>query len=274
MRLADYLGRIGYDGPLNVDLETLTGVHRAHLLAVPYENIDVALRRPVTREPAAAFDKIVTRGRGGWCYELNGLLAWALEEIGFPVTRLAGGVHRATIGDDAIGNHLVLRVDLDRPHIADAGFGDGMLEPIPLAEGAHTQNGFTFRTEKLDAHWWRFHNHPHGSAPSFDFRDEPADAALLDRQCQALQEDGSRFVANVIMQKHTPDGIAALRGRALRLISGSRVECREIENRTDYAAVLTQTFGLPTDDAAALWQKIEAASAPAAERAEIRVGQP
>ncbi|HWA22874.1 MAG TPA: arylamine N-acetyltransferase, partial [Caulobacterales bacterium] len=204
MRLADYLRRIGYRGGLEPDLETLTGVHRAHLLAVPYENLDVVLRRPVTRDPAAAFEKIVTRRRGGWCYEMNGLLGWALEEIGFTVTRLAGGVNRATMGEDVVGNHLVLRVDLDRPYIADAGFGDGLLDPVPLAEAAYTQRGFTFRLEKLDARWWRFHNHQHGSAPSFDFTDEPADPALLECKCQWLQQDASPFVNNVILQAHTP----------------------------------------------------------------------
>lgn len=256
MRLADYLARIGYERAPAPDLETLTGVHRAHLLAVPYENLDVVLRRAVTRDPAAAFDKIVRRRRGGWCYEMNGLLGWALEEIGFSVTRLAGGVNRATTGDDAAGNHLVLRVDLDRRYIADAGFGDGLLEPVPLAEGAYTQRGFTFRLEKLDTRWWRFHNHQHGSAPSFDFIDEPADPALLERKCLWLQQDASPFVNNVILQTHTPAGIAALRGRSLRLIDSAGAHDRNIEDFEDYGRVLTEVFNLPAADAPALWRKI------------------
>ena len=260
MRLADYLGRIGYDGALNVDLETLIGVHRAHLLAVPYENIDVALRKPLTREPAAAFEKIVTQRRGGWCYEMNGLLAWALEEIGFAVTRLAGGVNRVTVGDDAVGNHLVLRVDLDRPYIADAGFGDGLLEPVPLVEGAYTQRGFTFRLENLDLRWWRFHNHQHGSAPSFDFIDEPADPALLERKCLSLQQDASPFVINVVLQTHTPAGIATLRGRSLRQIDSSGAHERDVDDCEDYGRVLAEVFNLPTADAPALWRKIADAS--------------
>lgn len=260
MRLADYFRRIGYDGGVEPDLETLTGVHRAHLLAVPYENIDVALRRPVTRDPAAAFDKIVTRGRGGWCYEMNGLLGWALEEIGFSVTRVAGGVGRATFGDESVGNHLVLRVDLDRPYIADVGFGDGFLEPVALAEGVHAQRGFTFRLEKLDAHWWRLHNHQYGAAPSFDFVDEPGDPALLERSSLKLQEDSSRFVSNVIMQKHTSDGIAALNGRSLRLVRNDAVETREIGDVDDYEHVLARTFALPTSDARVLWDKVSSAA--------------
>jgi N-hydroxyarylamine O-acetyltransferase len=118
-----YFARIGFRGETRVDRETLFAIHRAHLLAIPYENLDVVLRKPVTRDPAAAFDKIVHRRRGGWCYEMNGLLAWALGQVGFRVTHMAGAVHRAAYGDATIGNHLVLRIDLDEPYLCDAGFG-------------------------------------------------------------------------------------------------------------------------------------------------------
>jgi N-hydroxyarylamine O-acetyltransferase len=82
----------------------------------------------------------VTRRRGGWCYEMNGLMDWALREIGFKVTRMAGGVMRASVGDGVVGNHLVLKVDLDRPYLADVGFGDGLVEPIPIEPGRTKQN--------------------------------------------------------------------------------------------------------------------------------------
>ena len=92
MNLAAYLARIGHTGPVQPDLATLRAVHRAHHFAIPYENLDVQLKRPVVTDPAAAFDKIVTRRRGGWCYEMNGVLGWALAEIGFNVTyRMSGG---------------------------------------------------------------------------------------------------------------------------------------------------------------------------------------
>src|SRR6185503_6394389 len=99
MDLQAYLDRIGFAGEARPDLATLTALHRAHLLAIPYENLDVQFGTPVTIEPAAAFEKIVTRGRGGWCYEMNGLFGAALDEIGFQVTRLAGGVRRDLMGE-------------------------------------------------------------------------------------------------------------------------------------------------------------------------------
>ena len=135
MDLKAYLDRIGFAGEPRPDLATLSALHRAHLMAIPYESLDVQLGRPLTPDPDAAFEKIVVRRRGGWCYEMNGLFGLALEAIGFRVTRLAGGVMREVLGDVQVGNHLVLRVDLDRPWIADVGFGDGTLEPFPLQAG-------------------------------------------------------------------------------------------------------------------------------------------
>src|SRR3954451_21382564 len=99
MELAAYLARIGYAGPVRPDLSTLRAVHRAHLQAIPYDSLDVQLGRPLTLDPAAAYDKIVRRRRGGWCYEMSGLLGWALGEIGFSVPRMAGAAMRAERGD-------------------------------------------------------------------------------------------------------------------------------------------------------------------------------
>src|SRR5260370_5373273 len=96
--LSAYLQRIGYDRPVRTDLETLIGLHRAHLLNITYENLDIHLGRRLSLDPAAIFDKLVTGRRGGWCYEMNGLLAWALREIGFEMTLLAGTLGRPAQG--------------------------------------------------------------------------------------------------------------------------------------------------------------------------------
>ena len=140
--LRAYLDRIGFDGEPAVDRVTLEKLQRLHLLALPYENLDVQLGRPLTTDPSAAFDKLVTRRRGGWCYEMNGLFGWALETVGFSVTRLASGVMRSAMGAAALGNHLVLRVDLaDGATLADVGLGDGPIHPFAIEAGAFTAGG-------------------------------------------------------------------------------------------------------------------------------------
>ena len=135
-----------------------------------YENLDIQLERPVDQDIERIFDKIVKNGRGGWCYELNGLLHWVLEEIGFDVSRCVVGVLRNERGDAILGNHLILLVQLDNLYLADLGLGDGIREPVPIKPGSYVQGELVFRLEKLDDGYWRFHNHGFGDPTSFDFK--------------------------------------------------------------------------------------------------------
>ena len=247
-----------FDGVPRPDLDTLTRLHRGHVDNIVYENLDVQLGRTVTRRPLDIFDKIVTRHRGGWCYEMNGLLSWALGEIGFEVTHLAGGVMRAALGEAVVGNHLVLLVQLDRPYIADVGFGDGLIEPVPLEQGPIRQRRLRFQFEDLGQGWWRFHNDPGGGAPSFDFEIKQADESLLDERCAWLQSDPqSPFVLNAVVQRHLPDGLAIMRGRTLKLL-GAETTARNLSTADEYVETLTSVFGLTLPEAASLWPKIVA----------------
>src|SRR5580658_8831381 len=73
-------------------------------------------------------------GGVGWCYELNGVMGWALQEIGFEVMRIGAGVMRVQAGDAQLGNHLCLLAYLDQPYLFDVGFGGSLAEPLPLRE--------------------------------------------------------------------------------------------------------------------------------------------
>jgi N-hydroxyarylamine O-acetyltransferase len=258
MELGAYLARVKFSGRPRPDLDTLIRVHRGHVENIPYENLDVQLGRTVTRDPAAIFDKLVTRGRGGWCYEMNGLLGWALDEIGFKVMRMAGGVGREQSGDEALGNHLVLRVELDQPFVADVGFGNGLIDPTPLKAGPIRQRGLSFSLEEFEPDWWRFHNDPRLGGPTFDFELKPADPARLDERCAWLQTSpDSGFVLNAVAQRHLPDGrLAMMRGKVFKMLA-DELTTREIASADDYVATLADAFNLQLPDAARLWPKIE-----------------
>ncbi|MDO8378865.1 arylamine N-acetyltransferase [Phenylobacterium sp.] len=257
MDLSAYLARIGYAGTPRVDLPTLHDLHRRHLQAIPYENLDVQLGRPGGVDIEDAYDKIVTRRRGGWCYEMNGLFGWALREIGFDVTRMAGAVGRDERGAISHGNHLVLRVDLDRPYLADVGFGDGMLEPIPLLAGGYSRAGYDFRLEQVDADWWRLHNHALGGAPYFDFTLETAREEALAATCQWLRTaPESVFTQFPIVQRHTRDGLVIILGRTLRRIRpGERTQAL-IDTADQFVEVLARDFGLDVPEMRSLWPAI------------------
>jgi N-hydroxyarylamine O-acetyltransferase len=258
MDVQAYFDRIGFTDDARPDLTTLRALHRAHMLAIPYDSLDVQLGRPVSLDPAAAFDKIVTRRRGGWCYEMNGLFGAMLQNIGFKVTRMAGAAMREVRGDFMIGSHLVLLVELDgEPWIADVGFGDGALEPFRLAAGPLSFEGYDFRVETLDERWWRFHNHPLGGAKSFDFVVEPADPALLQEKCDWLQGAAdSPFVQNVICQRYRGGEILQLIGRSYRQVRGTEKQERLIESADEFVRVLRDDFTLDLPEAASLWPRV------------------
>lgn len=258
MDVQAYLDRIGFVGVPRPDLATLRALHRGHSLAISYENFDVQLGRALTIDPGAAFEKIVGRRRGGWCYEQNGLLAAMLDAVGFKVTRLAGGVHRVVRGDEAVGNHLVLLVDLDgAPWVADVGFGDGPRDPYPLAEGEIVSDGWVYRLERLDADWWRLHNHPAGGAPNFDFSLEPADPARLSAKCEELQTSpASIFVMTAIAQRHMPGEIRLLRGRLFRRVTLDGKADHLIDSADEFVGLLGREFELDLPEAAAIWDRV------------------
>ena len=259
MDIEAYLRRIGFSGALRTDLDTLARLHRAHLRAVPYENLDVQLGRKVTIELAPIYDKIVQRGRGGWCYEMNGLFGWALQTLGFRVHRGAGAVMREVLGDVCVGNHLVLSVMLSEgSFLADVGFGDGPIDPIRLIEGEFVSGRFTFGLERLDEKWLRLRNHTAGGAKSFDFTLDVADETLLAERCAFLQTaDVSPFVQNLVCQRYLANGeLVILRGRVLRHLDGTNVKERLIADEREFMRVLEDEFLLDVPEVASLWSRI------------------
>ena len=258
MNVDHYLQRIGLAARPPVSLAGLRAVHRAHLLAIPYENLDVQLRRPVTIERPAIYKKIVEQGRGGWCYEMNGLLGWALGELGFNVTRATGSVMREMFGDSTNANHLVLRVELPEGlYLADVGFGDGPRDPIPVATGAFRSEGFEFNMHRVDDPWWRLHSHSLGAAPSFDFNLAPTDESKLAAQCEALQSDPqSHFRLNLFCFRHTEQGVTSLRGRVLRKVTPNGYEERVLADADDLMQALKTDIGVDVPEARTLWPAV------------------
>jgi N-hydroxyarylamine O-acetyltransferase len=253
-----YLARIGLSRPPKPDLESLKLLHRSHLLAIPFENFDVQMGRRIAIDPPSVYRKIVERKRGGWCYEMNGLFGWALGEMGFRVTRATGAVGRETSGASAVGNHLILKVELDEGvYLADVGFGDGPIEPTRITPGDFSMHGFRYGLARADGAWWRLRNNPRGGAPSFDFLLTPADESALAAKCDWLQSAAeSPFVQNAVCQRYVPDGLIALRGRTLKRIASEHITNHLIASADEYISILAQDFALDLPEAAALWPKI------------------
>jgi N-hydroxyarylamine O-acetyltransferase len=254
MQLDAYLNRIGYHGARKIDLETLIALHRAHLEMIPYENLDIPLGRTLSLDEATIYAKLVTARRGGWCYEMNGLFAWALQELGFTVMRLASTVGRQS-PETEDGSHLMLLVELDRPYLVDVGFGNGLLEPIPLEVGVYKQEFLTYRLAQQGERWV-FTNH---GGQSIDFTLRAHRLSDFGAYCARLQTiPESWFVRTTVCHRCTPQGILTLTGTVLRMTTAAGPTKQVIESRDAYQQTLCSQFGLwlPEAEVSSLWQTV------------------
>ncbi|ADD39813.1 arylamine N-acetyltransferase family protein [Stackebrandtia nassauensis] len=138
-----YLTRVGHDGDRTPTLATLRALQRAHVLNLRWDTIDSFLYREVRLDLAAIQDKLLRRGRGGYCYEHTVLFAAVLEKLGFRFTAVSA---RVQLGADSTtprpATHAMLIVDLDgKRWLSDVGFGSSPLEPIELVDGGRGDSG-------------------------------------------------------------------------------------------------------------------------------------
>jgi N-hydroxyarylamine O-acetyltransferase len=257
VRIESYLERIGYEGSVKPDLDCLKKIHLQQALSVPYENLDIQLERPVDQDVERIFDKIVRNRRGGWCYELNGILHWVLEEIGFDVSRCVAGVLRSERGDSILGNHLILLVQLDDLYLADLGLGDGIREPVPIKPGSYVQGELVFRLEKLNDGFWRFHNHGFGDPTQFDFKTIPANEQLLTDKCHSLQHDAtSVFVQNLACQIMTTNSVTCLTGQVLGHKTSEGTTKKLLNSAEELENTLVKVFGIRDPDTRSVWSRV------------------
>ncbi|MBS0340756.1 MAG: arylamine N-acetyltransferase [Proteobacteria bacterium] len=259
-QLDAYLARIGVGRPDSLDASSLSRLHRAHLMTFTWEALDAFMGWPSSTAPADAFAKMVEGRRGGWCYEMNGLLGAALAALGFRVTRLCGGVNREAMGDVAVGNHLTLRVDLDDgTYLAEVGLGDAIVEPVPLAAGPISQRGFEFAIQPADDGWLRFKNHANGLANSFDFRPDHSDEAAIAAALGWLTQDpGSPFTSTLAIVRHTADGFVALKNDCLRSVTADGIGEQRITSADQLAETFASIFRLDVPEPGRVWEKIRA----------------
>jgi N-hydroxyarylamine O-acetyltransferase len=258
LNIQAYLDRIGYHGPLAPTAATLRALHLAHLYTVPFENLDIGLGRPLSLELPALFDKIVTRRRGGFCYELNGLFAWLLRALGYSVTYLSARVFSP---DGSLGpefDHLTLWVECpadgraSERWLADVGFGEWSMVPLRLEPGIEpAQVGQGCWLAERDGGWDYWQRQP-GATPERQYtftlqpRLFPADFEPMCRYQQTSPE--SHFTQHRVCTLATPGGRITLSDR--RWIVTENGQRREVAIDDDeFRRTLEAEFGIRIDAA-------------------------
>ncbi|KGX91605.1 arylamine N-acetyltransferase [Pontibacillus halophilus JSM 076056 = DSM 19796] len=154
MNVNEYLQRIGLSEQPELSRKGLQELMEAHLLHVPFENLDVVQGQPITLDVARFFDKVVERRRGGFCYELNGLFNWLLQQLGFDVTFIAATVKNKDGTYTFPNSHAANLVVLDQPYLVDVGFGDSFIRPLPLTGNAQLDPSGTYRVSEEEGKYF------------------------------------------------------------------------------------------------------------------------
>lgn len=252
MDTAAYLTRIQYREPIRPDVQTLHGLQRAHMLAVPFENLDIGLKRPIRLDLESLWDKIVVRRRGGFCYEVNGLFGWLLEQIGFDVTYLNARDYHPE--DDRFGinfDHLVLLVRVpNKPSrwLVDVGWGDTFTHPLEIDNHEWQEQGLrAYRLEPFREGYQLWQRGYQGEVERQYFFDLVPHRfpAEYEATCEYHQTSPqSIFTRKRIISRLTEDGRVSLdSGRLILTKNGQRSE-RPFKNEDEFHALLKQYFDI------------------------------
>jgi N-hydroxyarylamine O-acetyltransferase len=251
--LQTYLNRIGWRGPLDATLATLTGLMGAHMRAIPFENLDVLLGRGIRVDLDSVFAKLVTAGRGGYCFEHSTLLAAALARAGFAPVAHSARVVMVAPRSASPRTHMFLSVKIDgTTYVLDPGFGGhGPLVPLPLVENREVREGSdVHRFVRRDGEWVLETLIGGSMAPlwmSTLEADSPIDFMMANHFTSTWPE--SPFVNRLMLRALTADGRVSVMNRDVTVLRGGVSEKHELADRAALRALLVEYFGFDLPEA-------------------------
>jgi len=250
-QIQQYLDRIDYRGEVNNSLATLHALHQKHLMHIPFENLDIFLGKPINLSTTALFDKLILRGRGGFCYELNGLFFALLSAMDFSPTMLSARVFNGSSYGRA-HDHMLLEVTTQgRQVIVDVGFGDSFRIPLVLHGEWLQQFGTTYSIEQEDSEFTLYQANENAlRIPQYIFSLNPYRMLDFEEMCLYQQTSPeSHFTQKSICSIATPKGRKTISNGRLLVTNGSTRSERKIAGESEYRAILQKDFhiSLPVD---------------------------
>ncbi|WP_183192893.1 arylamine N-acetyltransferase family protein [Brevibacillus nitrificans] len=244
----EYFRRMGVKiEDIRIDYESLCLIQERHMLSIPFENLDIMSGRPVAITPEALHDKIVGRKRGGYCYELNGLLALMLQKVGFSVTLLSGRVWRRDGSWGPEFDHMALLVHLEEDYFVDVGFGDSARLPMRLTGEVVEDAGGAYRIMADSApNTYLFQKRTEeGWSSTLQFTTTPRrleDFSEMNHEQQT--SPNSHFAQRRICSLAMPTGRITISGDTFIETNGTAKTTRQIKSDEELEQLLRSSFGL------------------------------
>ncbi|MBD2846501.1 arylamine N-acetyltransferase [Paenibacillus sp. IB182496] len=244
-----YLDRIGFEDEPDGSVGDLFRLQDAHLHAVPYENLDILNGIPLSLEIRDLYDKIVTRRRGGFCFETNALFGWLLQRLGYPTRHYFARFWRDEPNPPPKRRHQVLCAEAEgKRYLCDVGVG-GIVPrtPLLLQPGLEqVQGDECYKLEEDSDYGWMLLERKHGQWHRiYSFTEEPQlakDYLMASYWCEHAPD--SIFRAGAMVAIRTREGRHTLAGEEFRLFTSDGVETFTPQTPERYRQALRTYFGI------------------------------
>lgn len=243
-----YLSRIGLGGQeFKADLDSLKLLQRSHLLAVPFENLDIHWKRPIVIDTTKFYEKIVGERRGGFCYELNGLFNELLVSLGFHTRLISARVFNGTEHGPEYDHAAIIVTINDDEYLADVGFGDFTAEPLRFVldeEQQDTTGIFVIRkfdddyleVAKRDGDGWK---------SQYIFKDIARDLSEFAEMCDFQQySPDSHFTKGKLCSLMTEGGRKTLTEKSFIVTVNGEKTDSPIDSEEEFGETLQREFGI------------------------------
>jgi len=241
-----YLARINYKGPRTPTYDTLAGILRAHIASIPFESFDVLLRRPIRLDPEGLQAKIITSGRGGYCFEHACLMYFALEAVGFAPVRHCSRVLLFEPRHESVRQHMFLTVKIDGvTYVIDPGFGPfACTHPIPIDGTSVPASAPTHRLTHEGNDWMLYVTKDGQQIPGWVSTMEeeyPVDFEMMNHY--VATHPASFFTHNILASAATRQGRVNIMNQGVNVIHDGVAEATQLPDRKALRSLIAQHFG-------------------------------
>jgi len=244
-----YLKRIGFEGEIKHDVETLSKLQHHHLLSIPYENLDIMRDIPLSLEVEDMYEKMINKQRGGYCFELNGLYAWLLKSLGFEVTEYMARFFEDEPDLPPMRRHRVLGVKCNEGlFLSDVGVGLVIPRfPIEIKTGiVFEQDEEKYKLEEEEFFGFMLYKFKRGEWHKlYSFTQEPQlekDFIMPTFYCENYPD--SFFRSMDMVHIFTEKGRKSVARREVKIFEGENVTVINPKSEEEYYALLKEHFNI------------------------------
>lgn len=244
-----YLHRIGFaKADVKANLENLRLLQKRHLLTVPFENLDIHWKRPIALDGESFYRKVVENGRGGFCYELNGLFFSLLREVGFQSKIISARVSDGKGGFGAEYDHLAILTEIgNEKYLVDVGFGSFTAEPLKfILDLEQTDESGVFLIRKFDDEYFEVVKKDEGIWKSeYIFKDLGCDLSEFTEMCDFHQTSPeSHFTQGKVCSLMTETGRKTLTDKKFIKSENGQKKESGINSEKEFVRILEREFNI------------------------------